>query len=131
MTVNIRRILLISGIISFYTFPSFGQLSLTGEIRPRTEWRNGFKTLLNEGEQPALFTEQRTRLNLNFREDRLEFHLSVQEVRIWGGTNQIYKTDPSLINMYEAWGKYSLSSNLAIKIGRQALDYDNARFLGE
>lgn len=131
MTVNIRRILLISGIISLFMLPSYGQLSLTGEIRPRTEFRNGFKTLLNKEESPAFFTEQRTRLNLNYREDRLEFKLSAQEVRIWGSVNQIYKTDPSLFNMYEAWGKYALTPHLGIQIGRQALDYDNARFLGD
>lgn len=105
--------------------------TLSAEIRPRTEFRNGFKSPIQAGEGPAVFTEQRSRIHLGFQQDRLSLQLSAQDVRIWGNTNQIYKTDPSLFNMFEAWGSYSLSPHLNIKIGRQALDYDNARFLGD
>lgn len=131
MKVYLRRILLITGIILGVVLQSFGQLTVSGEIRPRTEFRNGFKSLLTKEESPAFFTEQRMRINLHYHEEKLDFYLSAQEVRIWGNSNQIYKTYPSLFNMYEAWGKYVFSKFLALKIGRQALDYDNARFLGD
>jgi hypothetical protein len=52
-------------------------------------------------------------------------------VRIWGSTDQIYKSDPSLQNVYEAWAKYAFSDVYSVKIGRQAMDYDNARFMGD
>jgi hypothetical protein len=32
--------------------------------------------------------------------------------------------------VYEAWGKYAFNEKYAIKVGRQALNYDNARFFG-
>ncbi|SDZ57711.1 MULTISPECIES: alginate export family protein [Rhodonellum] len=110
---------------------AFAQFSLSGEIRPRAELRHGFKSPLSEGASPAFFIEQRSRINFSYKMEALTFHLSAQDVRIWGNTAQIYKTDPALTNLYEAWAAYQISSPLSIKIGRQALDYDNARFLGD
>jgi hypothetical protein len=131
MTVFLRSFITVGFFILCFGTHTFGQLKITGEIRPRTEFRNGFKTFLTEDESPAFFTEQRSRLNIAYQEEKLAFYLSAQKVRIWGNSNQIYKNDPSLFNMHEAWGKYALSNTLAIKVGRQTLDYDNARFLGD
>jgi hypothetical protein len=100
------------------------------EIRPRFEFRNGFKQPIGRDEDPAAFTEQRSRLNLNYKAPALDLRLSVQDVRIWGNHNQIYKQDPALTNVYEAWARYHFSDSWAVKAGRQALVYDNARFMG-
>ncbi len=108
----------------------YGQFSLVGEIRPRAEFRNGFKTLNKDNTDPAFFIEQRSRLYFGYQADKINFKLSLQDVRIWGNANQIYKEDPALANVYEAWAEYKLSSKWAVKAGRQELNYDNARFLG-
>ncbi|MCJ8166582.1 alginate export family protein [Pontibacter sp. E15-1] len=118
------------GLLLLCAEDSFAQFSLSAEIRPRAEYRDGFKTVLAESSSPAFFVEQRSRLNADYRADRLRLRMSLQDVRIWGSTNQIYKTDPSLLNLYEAYGEYSLTPRLAVRVGRQELDYDNARFLG-
>ncbi len=110
---------------------AYGQFTLSGEIRPRAEFRDGFKTINTAASDPAFFIEQRSRLYFNYQEDRLKFHLALQDVRIWGGTSQIYKGDNALTNLYEAWGEYQMSSRTSVRVGRQALDYDNARFLGD
>ena len=110
---------------------AYGQFTLSGEIRPRAEFRDGFKTINTAASDPAFFIEQRSRLYFNYQEDRLQFHLALQDVRIWGGTSQIYKADNALTNLYEAWGEYQFSSRASVRVGRQALDYDNARFLGD
>lgn len=107
------------------------QVVITGEIRPRTELRHGFKAPLAQNNAPALFTEQRSRINLLYNNQDLTFYISAQDVRIWGNTSQIYKTDPGLLNVYEAWAEYHISKPLGIRIGRQALNYDNARILGD
>lgn len=109
---------------------AFAQLTLTGEVRPRTEYRHGFKKLINEGEEGALFTEQRTRFIADFKQDKLLFKVSIQDVRIWGATDQIYKSDPALSAFNEAWAQYSFTKEFSLKAGRQELNYDNARFLG-
>ena len=43
-------------------FYSHAQFSLMGQLRTRTEVRNGFGNLVPEGSKPAVFTSQRTRL---------------------------------------------------------------------
>ena len=108
----------------------FAQFTITGELRPRTEFRNGFKRLKDKGTDPAFFIEQRSRLYMDYKKDKIWLNIALQDVRIWGSTNQIYKSDPSLQNVYEAWARYAFNERYAFKVGRQAMDYDNARFMG-
>ncbi|HSP83464.1 MAG TPA: hypothetical protein VLN72_07010, partial [Gillisia sp.] len=51
------------------------------------------------------------------------------DVRTWGNTSQVKLTDPSL-SLHEAWAETFLSDNFSVKLGRQELNYDNFRFLG-
>ena len=106
------------------------QFTVTGEIRPRAEFRNGFKTLSGENTDPAFFIEQRSRLYLDYKNERFVFRLSLQDIRLWGENPQIFKADNALFNVNEAWGQYNFSEKTALRLGRQELDYDNARFLG-
>lgn len=106
------------------------QFTLTGEIRPRVEFRNGFKTISRASDDPAAFIEQRSRLYFIYKQDKMKFNLTLQDVRIWGNVSQIFKEDPALSNVYEAWGEYYFNEAFSVKAGRQALNYDNARFLG-
>ncbi|MDN5204338.1 alginate export family protein [Fulvivirgaceae bacterium BMA10] len=109
---------------------ALAQLTFSGEIRPRTELRHGFKKPAFEDQEVAFFTEQRTRLMLQYTLKKYEFKLSLQDVRIWGSVDQVFKNDPSLTNIHEAWGKYNFNKNVSLKVGRQELNYDNARILG-
>lgn len=114
---------------------AYAQFDLGAEVRPRTEYRHGFKQLFDAGTQdPAFFTEQRTRLNGAFRHDQWEVLVSLQDVRIWGSEKQANKpSDGASTNfaaVHQAWGKFYLNKKWAVKAGRQELDYDNARFLG-
>ncbi len=110
---------------------AYCQLTISGEIRPRAEFRNGFKKPIELAAQPAFFIEQRSRVNLHYKKEALTYFISAQDVRIWGNTSQIYKSDPALTNLYEAWAAYKFTPKTEIQIGRQSLDYDNARFLGD
>jgi hypothetical protein len=107
-----------------------GDLTIGAQIRPRAEFRNGFKTLTNDGVDAAFFIEQRTRLFTDFNTDKYRLHISMQDVRIWGQVNQIYKTDNALQNVYEAYAEYRFTPEFSAKMGRMALNYDNARFFG-
>lgn len=112
------------------TTSSLAQFKLSAEIRPRAEFRNGFKTPIENGMDPAFFVEQRTRLNASYISESFDVVLSLQDVRIWGAVDQIFKSDPSLFNAYEAYGRYKINANHHISVGRMALDYDNARIFG-
>ncbi len=106
------------------------QFTITGEIRPRAEFRNGFKKLTGDGVDAAFFIEQRSRLYFDFKDEKYSFRVSLQDIRIWGENPQIFKADNALFNVHEAWGQYNFSEKTSIKVGRQELNYDNARFLG-
>ena len=125
------KLLIIIVLVFIRTEMAWSQLTISGEIRPRAELRHVFKSHLPERAEPAFFIEQRSRINIRYIKDDLHFYISAQDVRIWGNTSQIYKYDPAVINVYEAWAEYSFSEKTGIRLGRQALDYDNARFLGD
>ncbi|KAA3639418.1 MAG: hypothetical protein DWQ02_03760, partial [Bacteroidetes bacterium] len=121
-------ILILSSVTTYAQQES--ELTMGAQVRPRAEFRNGFKTLTEEGKDAAFFIEQRTRLFADYNAKKFRVHLNIQDVRIWGNVNQIYKDDAALSNIYEAWGEYRFNSMWSTKMGRMALDYDNARFFG-
>ncbi|MGB3778034.1 MAG: alginate export family protein [Tunicatimonas sp.] len=105
------------------------QFTLSGELRPRTEYRHGFKRPVADPGEHALFTEQRTRLNFDYQQEQVGFKLTLQDVRIWGETGQINKSD-GLSSIHEAWGSIGFTRRLSFKVGRQELVYDDHRVLG-
>lgn len=107
------------------------ELQVGLELRPRYEYRNGFKTLLDDTQEPASFVSQRSRLNLNFIYDNLNLVVRAQDIRVWGdvATNQsqLHKG----IALFEGYAQYKLNDVWSFKIGRQVIAYDNQRILGE
>ncbi|SNR51867.1 alginate export family protein [Lutibacter flavus] len=108
---------------------SFAQLTISGELRPRTEYRNGYKTLTADGSDAALFVSQRTRLNTWFISEDYTFFISVQDVRVWGDVKQLADNGNSLA-LHEAWGQVKFNPNFAVKLGRQEIIYDDSRMFG-
>ena len=130
MQKTVTQNFLLASLVLGSSLAARAQLVVSAEIRPRAELRDGFRTVSTPAEKPAFFVEQRSRLNVAYGREKLRLQLSMQDIRIWGSTSQIYKTDPNLFNVFEAYGEYQLTRRLAVRAGRQALDYDNARFLG-
>jgi len=123
--------------------PVYAQLSFSGQIRPRTEYRNGVGTLKPKTSDPAIFTSQRTRLGFNYRTNRIILQTSMQDVRVWGqDASTISNADGSKLGMHEAWAELIVSNKtdstfknqgpdyFSIRIGRQELMYDDSRLLG-
>jgi hypothetical protein len=119
------------------------QFSMTGQLRTRTEMRDGYGTLETKGNTPAFLTSQRARLNFNYRSPRLVFQATVQDVRVWGAdASTISNADGSRLGLHEAWADIILANAkdsalpksvidyFSIKIGRQELVYDDQRLLG-
>lgn len=118
------------------------QLSLSGQMRTRTELLHGQGTPLSKDEKPAFFTSQRTRLNVGYKGYRMRFYLSAQDVRVWGQdastNNRVTNTALNGLMLHEAWGEISLldtnqtknGKDFTLKIGRQELLYDDSRLLG-
>ncbi len=122
--------LILTSLMVLIALNATAQFRLDAEIRPRAEFRNGFKAPHNKDVPPAFFIEQRSRLYFNYKTEELILKLTLQDVRIWGSVDQVYKTDPNLQNVHEAWGQFNFNNKFGVRAGRMELDYDGARFLG-
>lgn len=106
------------------------QFTMSGEFRPRSEYRHGFSTLANLDQDPAFFTDQRSRLNFMFNDDTYELKIVVQDVRTWGSQSQLVANDGNLTTLHEAWGRLKLNESVSLKLGRQEIVLDDSRMFG-
>ena len=107
------------------------ELDANLQFRPRYEYRNGFKSPMSNGEDATSFISQRSRLNLNFKQEKLKAKLTLQNIRSWGDVSTTATADKNGVAVFEAWAQYDFSSNWSARLGRQVISYDNQRILGE
>jgi hypothetical protein len=105
------------------------QLRFDGQYRSRGEVRNGFKQPLLDNQEPAAFIEHRARLKASHQTDKIGFGLSIQDVRIWGETGQINKSD-QLLSVHEAYADFYATERSTFRVGRQEMIYDDHRLIG-
>ncbi len=128
---NIKITLIILGLLSFLPVEFIAQdVNISAELRPRFEFRNGYKTLIPDGKDPASFISQRTRLNAFYGNTTFKAKLSLQDVRVWGDVAQLNKSDVYGTSVHEAWGEAIFSEKFSIKVGRQEIVYDDHRIFG-
>lgn len=108
---------------------AFGQFEIGGQLIQRAELRNGFGKIINTNQGVAAHVGQRARLAADYKLDSLHLHVSVQDIRVWGSVPTTKITD-GYLSVYEAFAETRLSKTFSVKLGRQELNYDNARFLG-
>jgi hypothetical protein len=144
MTKNQRiRVLSLAGFFLLMTLMANAQFTLTGQLRTRTEVRNGLGNLVLKGSKSAVFTSQRTRLIFGYKWDRLTFGASVQDVRVWGqDASTISNADGNRLMLHEGWADLTLFNKadttiktkgidlMSLKVGRQELIYDDVRLIG-
>ncbi|UQD54940.1 alginate export family protein [Flavobacterium sp. K5-23] len=119
----------ILGMMSLTTFAQEFDASL--QIRPRYEYRNGFKSLIKDSEDATSFISQRSRLNLNYKQEKLSAKLSLQNIRTWGDAATTTTADKNGVAVFEAWAQYDIDAKWSARLGRQVLSYDNQRIFGE
>ncbi|MBW8049145.1 MAG: hypothetical protein FVQ77_02165 [Cytophagales bacterium] len=121
---------IVAVILAIPVAATYGQFTLTGEIRPRTEYRHGYKALADSAQDAAFFTDQRTRLNLNYKDENFKVGITIQDVRTWGSQKQLNVAD-GLISIHQAWAEVLFSDKFSLKAGRQELVYDDHRIFGD
>lgn len=109
--------------------PLFAQFTIDGQLIQRGEFRNGFSRLIPEGQTPAGFIAQRARLQASYQSEPVNFYMSIQDIRVWGNTPQVKLSD-TFLSVHEAYAEMPIGDTWKIKLGRQELNYDNFRFLG-
>ncbi len=145
MTYNLKfiRSLLLCMFTLTWIFNADAQVTITGQVRTRTEYRNGLGTLKPKTNSAAFFTSQRSRLTVNYNSNRVILQTTLQDVRVWGqDASTISNADGSKLGLHEAWAEIILANKkdssfkhatvdyFALKIGRQELLYDDSRLLG-
>lgn len=115
-------------IISILPQSALAQIEVGAEIRPRTEFRNGYqKPLPTDGISPEFVTTQRSRLFVGYEKNKVTGKISFQDVRTWGENTT--KSDMATIHLHEAWFEFQIIDSLRLKMGRIELSYDNERLL--
>ncbi len=107
--------------------------TISTQIRPKFEFRNGYHKPFEKGEKPAADISQRNRIRLNYKYKNLfSVQLTPQHVFIWGqdGLTQGASVKNSL-SLYDVWIKLQPTKAIAIQIGRQVISLDDERFFGE
>ncbi len=107
--------------------PTTAQFTISAELRPRTEFREGYRRMPEKDEKAAAFVYQRSRLNLEYSQERVTTYLSLQDIRVWGQDPQ--KIHNPSFDVHQAWIEFQVNEEFALKAGRQELRYDNQRFL--
>ena len=105
-------------------------IDINAQIRPRAEYRHGYKSLIGDGVDPAFAISQRSRLNMNYVSKTFKTVLSIQDVRIWGDAATANKSDVNGTMLHQAWGEFFVTETFSLKAGRQVITYDDQRLFG-
>ncbi|HPE54993.1 MAG TPA: alginate export family protein [Bacteroidales bacterium] len=117
--------------ITLSSVMAFSQTTeISGQFRPRYEYRHGFKTLIPDGQIGANFVSQRTRINLKYSDQFFRLGFSLQNVGVWGETGTLSIADVNGTAFHEAWGEILFSEKFSMKVGRQEIIYDDHRIFG-
>lgn len=135
---NMKKLILTMKLIILFILTllienAYTQFTLNVEMRPRLEYRNGYKSLAYKDADASLFVSQRSRLGIQYKTGKLQYAMIIQDVRVWGD-EQLYSTtgvhgDDASIDIHKAWIALTLFKNSTIKIGRQEFNYDDQRLL--
>src|SRR3569623_1859626 len=69
------------------------EVRLNIQLRPRAEFRNGLFTPNLEGQKPATFISQRSRIGFTYaKNNKLKIGLSTQVATVWGNDAQVQST---------------------------------------
>jgi len=107
--------------------------TITGQLRPRFEYRNGYRQLLppHENDQVA-FVSQRSRIGMVYTgEKKLKVVLQVQDVRTWGDeTHTSNDATADKFDLHQGYLDLMPHERWTLRIGRQEIAYDEERLIG-
>jgi hypothetical protein len=109
-------------------YSASAQFYIDGQIRPRYEFRDGYRKFKDSTSTPANVISQRSRIRFNYKHDSLELKISFQDVHAWGDMIP-KKIKPGYVGLHEGWVKFKFKYNLYFQIGKQEVFYDNKRLM--
>lgn len=127
-TYLVLGLLLLSGMSWAQKPEKENEFSMSMQIRPRAEYRNGALFPRSKGDEAASFINNRARLSMEYKRSDLSMKISAQHVGVWGQDPQIDTNGRFIMN--EAWAKLDFGTGFFAQLGRQTLSYDDERILG-
>jgi len=113
----------------------FAQFCMEAELRPRAEYRYGYKQLATGDKEAIFLISQRTRLGATYKHNKIEGKIMLQDVRVWGDETQYSSSgvfgNEASIDLAEAWFSIKLNPHLELKTGRQQWSFDDERLLAK
>ena len=88
---------------------SYAQFQIDGVIRPRFEFRDGYKSLKKSNDEAAAFVSQRSRLSFNYQNEKVKTQITLFDYRVWG--DQLWKKDVPSTGIHEVWGEVKIKEN--------------------
>lgn len=131
MRINLKSIFTLTVTLTLILYADIvkSQITIDAQIRPRGEYRYGYRVLPPDGMKAAAFISQRTRLNFLYESEKVDAYISLQDVRVWGNDLPINST--ATVGVYQAWASVHLSKQLRLKLGRQEIYFDDERIFGK
>ena len=84
-----KKQFLLLGLTLFSIHFGYSQFTLDGEFRPRTEYRNGYSSIIPDAADAGFAVSTRMRLNAGYKAEAYTFYLSLQDVLVWGENRQL------------------------------------------
>jgi hypothetical protein len=107
------------------------QFSISGEFRPRAEYRDGYLKIGDSTMHPYTDILGRSRISFDFKSEKIVTCFSLQHAFVFGENNFSSDTiSKNTVNLFEGWFRYNFTGNFAFRIGRVVLSYDDQRVLG-
>lgn len=138
---NLRSLLFVaaltpiaSNLFAQNTEAAENQLSISAQLRPRLEIRDGAFRPLLKNEKTAGLISERIRFGFDYSyKNTLEVKIVPQTVSIWGQANMVQgaENNGNRFALFEAWSKLKMDDNWSAKLGRQVISLDDERFFGE
>ena len=104
------------------------QLTLSGQFKPRLEFRHGYRVPITDEAKAATYVSQRSRLIMDYQGKGISTKFSVQDVRVWGEQSQL--ADVASAAVHEAWAQLNIDEHWGVRLGRQELVNDDHRLVG-
>ncbi len=135
MNAGLKFRMLLGLVVIFFFGNTYAQLSLDAEYRPRFEFRDGYRSLNEQGAVPSFIVSQRSRLNLTYNHEKFNLFFSPQDIRVWGDEQLSSSTgvygDNASLDLHQAFIEVKMFEKSSLSIGRQELAYDYQRLLAK
>lgn len=112
---------------------TLNEFAISGQFRPRFEFRDGYLRPLAKTEKPAAMIASRLRFNLDYSySDRLTTRFSYQDISLWGQSGPVQGLSQSnhSFGIFEGWVDLKIYKQWRVKIGKQTIALDDERLFG-